>query len=434
MTNQPIPQPSPDVGLEALKALVSERSLMRSLQAIHLEMGNIFQINLPGFKPVFLVGPESNRFVLASDRDKFLWRNGTDPVVKLLNRGLLVVDGAEHDEIRGRMNPAMHKRFLTLYSDNMRAVTDEIVRTWQVGHSVDMLVAMRKVALLILMDTLFGYDMRADLSRMWGPVLKSIKYISPGLWLIWPNTPRFGYRRKLDKLDKFLYRVIEEKMAEEDTGEGEDLISILKSDPGMSDSRVRDQFLTMLIAGHDTSTALLAWTLYLLGAHPDAMGRVIAEVKEVLQGAPPDISNINGLNYLNQVIKESLRLYPPIHIGARRAAEDIDFNGYQIPEGSRVVYSIYLTHRDPAHWEQPNDFIPERFDARPTPYSYVPFGGGPRNCIGSSFAQVEAKVILARLFQQVRYELPDPRIRMYMGATLEPRPGVNVRITELDLH
>ena len=401
---------------------------MRSLQAIHHEVGDLFQINLPGFNPIFMVGPEANRFLLASDRDKFLWRNGTDPVVRLLKRGVLVVDGEEHDEVRERMNPSVHKKFLSLYTEVMRAVTDEIVQTWRVGESVDLLVEMRKAALLILMDTLFGYDMRADLNHLWQPILKSIKYISPGLWLIWPNTPRIGYRRKLEKLDKFLYQVIQEKSAHAEGGE--DLISILKSDPGMSDSRVRDQFLTMLIAGHDTSTALLAWTLYLLGAHPESMEKVIAEVEEVLLGEAPDIQNISGLSYLDRVIKESLRLYPPIHIGARRAAEDIDYNGHLIPQGSRVVYSIYLTHRDPTHWEQPDEFFPERFEHRPTPYSYVPFGGGPRNCIGTNFAQVEAKVILARLFQQVRYSLPDKRIRMYMGATLEPRPGVNVRITE----
>jgi len=200
--------------------------------------------------------------------------------------------------------------------------------------------------------------------------------------------------------------------------------------PGMSDGLIRDQLLTMLIAGHDTSTALLAWSLYLLGKHPGELERVRAEVDQMAGRQPPDLETVNRLERMDQVIKEALRLYPPIHIGNRKAAIDLEFKGYEIPAGTRVVYSIYLSHRQEKYWPDPKRFDPDRFSpeqsqARPH-YAYVPFGGGPRNCIGLAFAQVEVKIVLARILQNFDLELLDTRVRPHMGATLEPRPGVRM--------
>ena len=153
--------------------------------------------------------------------------------------------------------------------------------------------------------------------------------------------------------------------------------------------------MTMLIAGHDTSTALLAWTLYLLGAHPDWMDRVQSEIRETLGSSPPTPENTRSLTALDQVIKESLRLYPPIHVGNRFTARDVDLMGYTVPAGTRLMYSIYLVQRHPDFWDDPAEFRPERFDSgyqtRVAPFTYLPFGGGPRNCIGGAFAQLESR-------------------------------------------
>jgi cytochrome P450 len=153
------------------------------------------------------------------------------------------------------------------------------------------------------------------------------------------------------------------------------------------------------------------------------------EVDQVLGQNPPTIENIGRLDYLDQVVKETLRLYPPIHVGNRLAAEDMCLGGYYIPAKTRVMYSIYLSHRDPAYWTEPADFRPERFDSlqrdfRPPPFTYVPFGGGPRNCIGAAFAQVEAKVVLAKVLQRFELHSQPGKVTPHMGATLEPRPGV----------
>jgi len=192
-------------------------------------------------------------------------------------------------------------------------------------------------------------------------------------------------------------------------------------DAGLSDDVIRDQMLTMLIAGHDTSTALLAWTFALLGQHPDVLRQLVEEV-DSLEKSP----------LLDQVIKESLRLYPPIHIGNRRVAEEMSFNDGRngIPAGERMFYSIYLTHRDPEIWKNASNFCPERFaQGRKTPpFSYVPFGGGPRACIGAAFGQAEARIVITRLLQTYKFEFTNHKIHAHMGATLEPRPGVVMKV------
>jgi len=155
-------------------------------------------------------------------------------------------------------------------------------------------------------------------------------------------------------------------------------------------------------------------------------------VDDVTGDQPPNIHNLGSLHYLDQVIKESLRLYPPIHVGNRMVGEPLEACGYAIPANTRVMYSIYLSHRDAALWPEVNSFKPERFDRahRPTqpPFTYVPFGGGSRNCIGAAFAQIEAKVVLARILQSFDLTLASQKVRPYMGATLEPRPGVTMHI------
>jgi cytochrome P450 len=191
-------------------------------------------------------------------------------------------------------------------------------------------------------------------------------------------------------------------------------------DDGLTDKIIRDQMLTMMIAGHDTSTALLAWVFALLGQHPETHEQLVKEI---------DTQEKSAL--LDQVIKESLRLYTPIHIGNRRIAEEIDFGGDTVPKGERLFYSIYLTHRDSEIWENAEDFRPERFahGRKTPPMSYIPFGGGPRACIGAAFGQAEARIVMTRLLQTYTFEFTGHQIHPHMGATLEPRPGVMMKIS-----
>lgn len=431
MSTPTIPQAEPQTGLDALKGLIRGRSLLPALRVMHRDLGNLFQVTLPGFQPVVLVGPEHNRRLLVSERDRFLWRTESDPVTHLLRHGLLVEDHASHQCLRDQMEPMMQKRQVLPHIADMWQQTSQVTDQWQDGETLDMLVEMRKVALLILMGSLFNVDFAPHMERLWRPILRSIAYISPGLWIVSPRLPRFGYRKPLAELDDYLYEIIQDRRANPPPT-ASDLLSHLVQNTDWDDGLIRDQLLTMLIAGHDTSTALLAWALLLLGQRPEAMQAVQQEVETVLQGGLPTAETLGKLHYLDWVIKEALRLFPPIHVGNRQLAEAGEIGGCALPAGQRIMYSIYLSHRDPAHWDDPDTFNPHRFDPKQKkkrpPFTYVPFGGGPRNCIGAAFAQIEAKVVLAHIIQNFDLTLLTKKVYQHMGATLEPRPGVKMRV------
>jgi len=385
------------------------------------------------------VGPQAARFVLVSHRNYLSWRPEGDPVVDLLRQGLLVTDGDLHANLRDAMKPALHRRLLETYTPAILQRTDQVTEFWfntdRRGKPLDMLVEMRRVALLILMDTMYSVDFSSEISRLWQSILSLLDYISPGPWILWSGIPRPGYRRARLQMDAYLYELISLRRKDLQRKTSDDrlnLLDLLISNPYFDDDIIRDQLLTMLIAGHDTSTAMLAWALHLLSQHPTVMKNLQGEVDSVLGKETPGFQHLKELCYLDQVLRETLRLYPPIHIGNRIATCDLDFEGYQIPKGTRVMYSIYLTQRHPDYWKDPDHFDPERFapgwELNLTPYTYIPFGGGPRNCIGMAFAQVEAKIILARLIQQFDFQPTGTRVHAHMGATLEPRPGVNLYV------
>ncbi len=413
---------SPELGRAAMRALFTERSPLGPLKVMARYVGRFFQIPIPGFSPYVVFGPEFVRKVLVTERDKVLWRN-TDPVTDYLDRGVLVVDGEEHDHYRKLMEPPLHPSRLPDYTQMMISQTDRVTSQWQDGEIVDMLVESRKIALLIIMQTLFSKDVWDDLPRIWNPILKAIEYISPGAWIIWRNMPRFGFRKPLKELDDYLFEIITDRRKQNAEG-GKQFVDLLQHliDASLTDKIIRDQMLTMLIAGHDTSTALLAWTFTLLGQNPEIHTQVVQEVDQT------EIKH----QLLDNVIKESLRLYPPIHIGNRRVAEEMEFTEGKVPAGERMFYSIYLTHRDPTIWENAEDFCPDRFShgRKTPPFAYVPFGGGPRACIGAAFGQAEARIVMTRLLQTFSFEPVNPhQIHAHMGATLEPRPGVMMKIS-----
>jgi cytochrome P450 len=417
---------TPETGRLALKSFLKQRSPLGPLKVMAEQIGRFFQIPLPGFKPYVVFGPEANRKVLVTERDKMLWRNH-DPVTDLLRHGVLITDGDEHDRYRKLMEPSLHPSQLDGYTQMMLEKTRQVTASWQDGQNVDMLVESRKIALLIIMQALFSVDTWDGLSLIWKPILKAIQYISPGAWILWRKMPRPGYKKHLRVLDKYLYKIVTDRRL---WTVDRDLLSTVRHpqsdllqhliDAGLDDNTIRDQMLTMLIAGHDTSTALLAWVFALLGQHPETHRQLVAELE--YDDRPP---------LLDQVIKEALRLYPPIHIGNRMVAEGMEFEGGTVPAGERLFYSIYLTQRDPSIWQNADDFCPARFERgrKTPPFSYVPFGGGPRACIGAAFGQAEARLVLAYLLKHFEFTpLNAEKIRPHMGATLEPRPGVVMRI------
>jgi cytochrome P450 len=424
-----IPTPDTHAAWRAAQALQRHGHPLAALEALQRQLGDVFTLPLPGFHSVILVGPEANRFLLVDARERLRWRSEHDPVTQLLRQGVLVTDGARHDELRQAMSPTLHRTMFDGYLPLMWQSVDHVTAQWSAGARIDLLTETRRIALLILTSTLFSDDFAPRQDDLWPAILRTLRYIAPGPWLLWPAIPRVGYRRALHQVDAYLLRLIAARRAQLEIAD--DLLGRLIA-AGMNDALIRDQLLTMFIAGHDTSTALLAWSLYLLCAHPAALAQVRLELDTVLGGGAPTYERIAQLTTLDHVIKETLRLYPPIHLGSRIAANDLVFHDYAIPSGTRVLYSPYLTHRDPRYWPDPERFDPDRFAPQSThsrpAFAFVPFGGGPRNCMGAAFAVTEAKVVLARLLQRCDFQLVGGRVRPRMGATLEPSPGVLVEV------
>lgn len=406
-------------------------NLLPPLQLLFRHFGYFFRIPLLGFAPYVVSGPQAARQLLVTERHKVHWRN-PDPVTDLLRHGLLVTDGEEHDHLRRLMETPLTPAHLLHYVEMMPHQVDRVTATWQDNQVVDMLVESRKIALLIIMDALFDVDIYPDLPRLWKPILKAIEFISPGPWILFRRIPRLGFKQHLQILDDYLYSIISSRrvvLRTSHVAPGTDLLSRLLA-AGLPDDLIRDQMLTMLIAGHDTSTALLAWTFALLGQHPETLSRLVSELDETLGSTPPAAPTGWQPLLLDDVIKETLRLYPPIHLGNRFTSEEMTFQHGHVPAGKRLFYSIYLTQRDPIHWENPSAFCPERFSQqrKPPSFAYIPFGGGPRVCIGAAFGLAEARIVLTRLLQTFHFELTQPHIHVHMGATLEPRPGVLMKV------
>lgn len=424
-----IPAPGSAAAWRVVKAWRRQGNILAALAALHDELGDVFALPLPGFNSVFLVGPEANKLILAESRSSFNWRAEHDPVTLLLRHGILVEDGAFHDEVRHIMDPALHRSLFEGYLQAMLQCTDQITSRWHAGEPIDLLEELRRITLLILTETLFKDDFSPYIEALWKDILRTIRYISPGLWLVWPGIPRPGYRQARQRLDQYLYELITWRRRH--LGASTDVLGRL-IDSGLDDGLIRDQLLTMLIAGHDTTTSLLGWTFALLSVHQEAWTRVRAEVDGVLGRQAPTFAQVKQLVYLDQVQKEALRLYPPIHLGLRMVTTDVQFHDYTISAGTRVLYSLYLTHRHKAHWPEPERFVPERFarDAghQHAPFTYVPFGGGPRNCIGAAFAQMEAKVIVAHILQCFDLHFTGVAVVPRLRATLDPHPAILVEV------
>jgi cytochrome P450 len=412
-------------GLSALSALRGGfRGILPILETVQRELGDVFQLTLPGFRPVFVASPEALRQVLVDDRDAYLWRPNDDPVARLLRRGVLVTDGEEHTRLRAIMDPSSRRKHFAPRCQTIWRETDRIMDGWQDGRTYDMLAEMRKLALLIFEQVYFSHDLLPELDSIWRPMLKTLNYIGPGLWVV---TGASDPPQEIRALDEHLFALIRQRR--EDRNPPDDLLTHLVRSLD-DDQLVRDQMLTMLIAGHDTSTAHLAWTLYLLGRHRQWFDDAQSQIWEELGSEPPTPENVGRLTILDQVVKESLRLYPPIHVGNRFTVRDVELANYRAPKGTRVMLSYYLVQRHVDHWEAPGEFRPERWqpDFRPAPFTYVPFGGGPRNCIGGAFAQLESRLVLARILQRQDLTLRSNKVSASMGATLEPHPSVKMRV------
>lgn len=386
--------------------------------------------------------PELLRQALVEDPDKYdkdaVYKNPDWGLAFFIGNGLLTSDGEFWRRQRKLIQPSFHARHIESYAETMVDYAERTADEWRGATEVDVDDAMMKLTLAIVSKTIFGKDVSGDAAQI-GDAITVLQHTAgnPPMLPQWLPTPH--KRRKataLRQLDAITYRLIAERRA--DTSEHGDLLSLLmnardEDGEGMSDKQVRDEAITIMLAGHETTANALNWTWMLLAQNPQVEARLHAELDSVLGGRRPTLADLKQLPYTEMVIKESMRLYPPAYGFSRVANQTTRLGDYDVPKGTILNLFTYGTHRDAKLWPDPERFEPERFSAeneKQIPrYAYLPFGGGPRVCVGNSFAMMEARLLLATLAQRYQLRLaPGQTVNTEPLITLRPKDGLRMRV------
>ena len=392
-----------------------------------------------------MLGPAANHYVLVSHAPNFHWREGDfGQLTPLLGDGLLTIDGEYHRRARRIMLPAFHHESIAATVDTMVAEAQRALGSWQVAQRVDVYHWARELAMRIAMRALLGLDPddRDSGARAAYHFERALGFYGTGPFARMHRGPGSMWRRMHDSrriLDEIVYAEIRRRRSREQ--DATDILGLLlaardEDGSGFSDEDVRDQLMTLMFAGHDTSTSTITFLLYELARHPEALRRIRAEQDEVLGGCAPTATDVaSGLPLLDMALDETLRLYPPAWIGPRRAVEAFEFEGQHVPTGAYVAYCSWASHRLPEVFPDPEAFVPERFSperkAALPKGAYVPFGAGSRTCIGMRFGQLEIKAVVTLLLQQFRPELPGGHVlHVRQMPTLSPTDGLPMTLRE----
>lgn len=359
---------------------------------------------------------------------------------RLVGNGLVTSEGEFWRRQRRLAQPAFHRQRISSYGDVMVQYAERAIATWKSGEKRDLARDMTRLTLEIVVKTLFNSDVSNDADHI-GDILSSlVKPFASQATLKWildnrlPTPEHRRYFNAVSEIDKIVFRIIAERRASgHDVG---DLLSMLleaQDDDGskMSDAQLRDEVMTLFLAGHETTALVLSWSWYLLATHPDVEQKFHAELSEVLGGRAPNVSDLPKLKYTEMIAKETMRLYPPAYAVGREAIEETEIGGYLVPKGTQLFAFQWVTHRDPRYFEKPDEFIPERWEnSEQIPkYAYFPFGAGPRQCIGNYFAMMEVVLLLATIGQRFRFELdPEHKVEVLPVLSLRPRNGIKVKI------
>jgi cytochrome P450 len=408
------------------------------------DFGPIFTMRLLHSRVVFLLGPEANNFVTVAHPENFHWRESSfGDLIPLLGDGLLTIDEDYHDRARAIMMPAFHREQVAAATGAMAIETDEAIAALPVGEVVDVYEWMRNLAMRIAMRALLGLDpdeagKGAAAAEHFERALNFYGIDFALRLLRGPGSPWRRMNRSREVLDEIVFGEIVRRRAHPDP-DRRDILSLLVGARGaggeeFTEREIRDQVMTLMFAGHDTSTSTLTFMLHELARHPEVTRRLHTEQEEVLCGETPTALQLEKeMPYLDMVLDEVLRLYPPAWIGPRRAVREFEFGGYTVPKGAYVNYCSWASHRLPEVFPQPEAFIPERFTrerkAALPRGAYVPFGGGSRICIGKRFGQTEVKLVATKLLQHLRVEaLPGRTVTIRQMPTLSPKGGLKMRV------
>jgi cytochrome P450 len=399
---------------------------------VHLAREHLYVVN----------DPKHVRDIFVTNQRSFMKGRGLQGAKRLLGEGLLTSEGADHLRQRRLIQPAFHRERLVSYASTMTEYADRLRSRWTDGATVDVAQAMMRLTLGIVGKTLFGADVEGHAPE----IGRALTAVMNTFWMTMlpffdtierlPVPALTRARRARAELDRIIYRMIaERRRSPQDRG---DLLSMLLmaqdeegDGAGMTDRQVRDEAMTIFLAGHETTANALSWTWYLLSQAPEVEARLHAEVDRVLGGRLPAIDDIPQLPFVEKVVTESMRLYPPAWIIGRRALVDYEIDGYVAPARSIFVVSPYLIHRDPRWYLEPARFNPDRwtpeFKAALPQFAYLPFGGGPRRCIGDSFAWTELILVTSAIAQRWTLRLvPDHPVVPQAVITLRLKHGLRM--------
>lgn len=362
----------------------------------------------------------------------------------LLGEGLLTSEGELWKRERNMIQPAFHPKKVGDYAPVMVGLTEKLLTEWKEGEVADLHSEMSRLTLEIVGATLFGEDFSQYAVLVVESLNEFMKHFEKMFNRLLPipmNFPTPGYwrlKKKIKALDKLLYAMIRRRR--QDPHASEDLVSHLinaaeRSGELIDDKQIRDELVTFVMAGHETTSLALSWTLMLISQHPEVEAKLLEEFNKILGEGSPNRENFTELHYTRQVLEEGMRLYPPAWGLGREAKEDLNLNGYVLPRGTQIFLVQYLTQRDPRFFERPEEFRPERWspeNRRKIPkFAYFPFGGGPRSCIGMHFALQEAQLVLPQILQRFHLDLiPNQKIELQASVTLRPRYGIKMRISK----
>lgn len=438
-----LPLPPGPTRLQSLRGLfrfLTGGDRILSISKARQRYGDIVLTQLGRTRIYFVSHPDMAQECLVS-RHRDFQKGGLYFLLRLvLGNGLLISEGNFHLRQRRMMQPAFHRERLREYGNAMIEFSLQARDAYQDGQTTDMNRDMMQVTLYIVAKALFGTDVSEDAPRV-GKSLDSMMrmdavFANP-LGPVIAKLPLPINRRRLGltrDLDDVMYKMIKARRASGDTG---DLLSMLlaardeEDGTGMSDQQVRNEAVTLFLAGHETTANALTWTWYLLSQHPEVEAKFHAELDRVLEGRDPTPDDFAKLMYTRQVLAESMRLYPPVWAVGREATCDTQLGGYHLPKGSQVIITTYFVHRDERWYPNPDSFDPERFSeqngaGRPK-FTYFPFGGGNRLCIGEGFAWMEGVLVLATLGQRWKFRLADNKpVKPDPSFTLRPKGGLKM--------
>lgn len=413
------------------------------------EYGDVVRLRFPGRFIYLLNHPDHAEYVLVKNNRNFIKSRYFRQELGFLGKGLLNSEGEYWRRQRRLAQPAFHRQRINTYGEVMVSYTERMLATWQDGETRDVHQEIMRLLLEIVAKVLFD----AEIAKS-GEVRRAIdramkRFDEQGSAMLvrfllgnFPTPTNLRFRKAIRQLDEIIYGLIDERRnGGKNAG---DLLSMLlhardEEGNGMSDKQLRDEVITVLLAGHETNAVALSWTWYLLSQHPEVEAKLLEELQEVLGERAPTVEDLPRLRYTEKVIKESMRLYPPAWAISREAIEECEIGGYHVPAGTQLFIVMWLMHHDPRHFEDPEVFDPDRWGdglvKRIPKYAYLPFGAGPRLCIGSSFAMTEATLLLATIARKFRLELlPGQQPIPQPSVTLRPKGGISMVLERRSLN